>query len=93
MFQKAGKPLLLFLLFIVVFMIPVISEAAVPKIKVDELYSIWGEENLVIIDVRKQSDWEESDKMIQGAVRKDPEKTVEWMKNYPKDKKFVLYCA
>lgn len=93
MFSKAGKPIFLVLSIMLVLLISVASEAAVPKITVDELNSIWGEENLVIVDVRKESDWEESDTMIQDAVRGDPGAMEEWMDKYPKEKKFVLYCA
>lgn len=81
-------PLILSLL-----LMPQFSEAAVSKVTVDELNSMLGTADLVILDVRKSSDWEKADQMIQGAVREDPGKTDEWMKNYPKDKKFVLYCA
>jgi rhodanese-related sulfurtransferase len=83
--------LLTLILFLV--LIPQISEAAVSKISVDELNSMMGTADVVILDVRKSSDWEKAEQVIQGAVREDPGKTDEWMNNYPKDKKYVLYCA
>jgi LPS O-antigen subunit length determinant protein (WzzB/FepE family) len=83
--------LLTLILFLV--LIPQISDAAVSKISVDELNSMMGTADLTILDVRKSSDWEKADQMIRGAVREDPGKTDEWMNNYPKDKKYVLYCA
>lgn len=83
--------LLTLILFLV--LIPRISEAAVSKISVDELNSMMGTADVVILDVRKSSDWEKAEQVIQGAVREDPGKTDEWMNNYPKDKKYVLYCA
>lgn len=92
--NRTGKmfcSLLTLILFLV--LIPQISEAAVSKIAVDKLNSIMGTADVVILDVRKSSDWEKAEQVIQGAVREDPGKTDEWMNNYPKDKKYVLYCA
>lgn len=74
-------------------LIPQICEAAVSKISVHELNGMLGTADLVIIDVRKSSDWKKADQIIEGAVREDPGKMDEWLNNYPKDKKFVLYCA
>jgi len=54
---------------------------------------VLGEPGTVIIDVRKNSDWEKSDIMIQGAVRGNPWDTEEWFANYPENGKYVLYCA
>ena len=67
--------------------------AGVNKVSVDELFQMLGEPGTVIIDVRKNSDWEKSNRKIQGAVRENPWKTEEWFADYPKDKKYVLYCA
>lgn len=92
--NRTGKmfcSLLTLILFLV--LIPQISEAAVSKISVDELNSMMGTADVVILDVRKSSDWEKAEQVIQGAVREDPGKTDEWMNNYPKEKKYVLYCA
>lgn len=83
--------LLTLILFLV--LIPQVSDAAVSKISVDELNSMMGTADLTILDVRKTSDWEKAEQMIQSAVREDPGKTDEWMNNHPKDKKYVLYCA
>ena len=67
--------------------------SAVTKISVDELFQMLEEPETVIIDARKNSDWEKSNRKIQGAVRENPWKTEEWFPDYPKDKKYVLYCA
>jgi rhodanese-related sulfurtransferase len=52
-----------------------------------------GNPDLVIIDVRAQKDWKESDLKIKGAVREDPETVESWANNYSKAKTIVFYCA
>lgn len=92
LFMKIRKPLFLVLLLSLFLFIPMIAEA-VPKITVDELNSVLGTEDLVVIDSRKTSDWKKSDEMIEGSFRGDPWKTEEWIPDYPKDKRYVIYCA
>lgn len=48
---------------------------------------------VVILDVRSEKDWNESDSMIQGARRETPTEAYRWMEMYPKDQTYVLYCA
>ncbi len=65
-----------------------------PRMSKDELRSLLGSPNLVILDVRLDREWEKSKTKIQGAVREDPEKdTRTWMNRYPKDKILVFYCS
>ncbi len=59
----------------------------------EELKPLLNDTNVVIIDVRGGRDWSSSEFKIKGAVHGDPKKVAEWQKNYPKDKKLVLYCA
>jgi rhodanese-related sulfurtransferase len=59
----------------------------------DELKAMLGNPDLVIIDVRTQRDWTESDSKIKGALREDPEAVESWAKKYPQGKTIVLYCA
>jgi rhodanese-related sulfurtransferase len=59
----------------------------------DELKGMLGNPDLVIIDVRTQQNWADSDLKIRGAVREDPESLDSWANKYPKDKTLVLYCA
>jgi rhodanese-related sulfurtransferase len=48
----------------------------------------------VIIDVRTDWSWKETDKKIKGAVREDSLAEVKtWAPKYPKEKRIVLYCA
>jgi len=48
--------------------------------------------DLVILDVRKASDWDKSDSKILGAVREDPSDVKAWAPKYPKDKTLLFYC-
>jgi rhodanese-related sulfurtransferase len=48
---------------------------------------------VVVLDVRKESDYQDSDLKIQGAVRVDPTDIDAWLSRYPRDRELVLYCA
>ena len=70
------------------------SEIKVPRITKEELKSMIGKPEVIILDVRAALDWKESEWKITGAVREDRKgKSNEWMDKYPKDKIMVLYCA
>ncbi len=64
-----------------------------PRMTKDELKGMLGNPDLVIIDVRTQQNWTDSDLKIKGAVREDPESLDSWANKYPRDKTLVLYCA
>jgi rhodanese-related sulfurtransferase len=59
----------------------------------EQLLSMLGKPDVVIIDVRTNYDWDHSNAKIKGAVREEGMKFGSWMKKYPKDKTIVLYCA
>ncbi len=65
----------------------------VPKMTIDELKSLLGKPEVVIIDVRASRDWNAGTTKITGAVREEAAKVDTWMNQYPKDKTIVLYCA
>lgn len=65
----------------------------VPRITKDELKAMMGSEDLVILDLRREKDWESSDSKIKGAIREDPRDIASWADKYEKDKTYVLYCA
>jgi hypothetical protein len=68
--------------------------ANVPRISKEELKSMLGNPEVIIIDVRVKGDWDKSKTKIQGAVREDPDRNVKsWAEKYSKDKTLVLYCA
>jgi rhodanese-related sulfurtransferase len=68
--------------------------AEVPRIRTEELKSMLGNPEVIIIDVRAAGDWDKSRTKIQGAVREDPNKSAKsWAEKYSQDKTIVLYCA
>jgi rhodanese-related sulfurtransferase len=48
---------------------------------------------LVILDVRRKSDYEADPKIIPGAIWRDPETVDQWIKELPKDKDVAIYCV
>jgi hypothetical protein len=70
------------------------SEIKVPRVTKEEVKSMIGNPDLIILDVRAAQDWKDSEWKIQGAVREDRRgEASTWMDKYPKDKTLVLYCA
>jgi predicted sulfurtransferase len=62
-----------------------------PRITTEELKSMLGDPKLVIVDVRRDKDWNSGEYKIKGAVRADPTKVESWASNFGKDKTFVIY--
>jgi rhodanese-related sulfurtransferase len=69
------------------------SAADVPRITKEELKSMLGDPNVVILDVMREEDWKLSERKIKGAVHESPEEWESWAGRYPTDKTFVLYCS
>lgn len=65
--------------------------ADVPRMTKDELKAMMDNPDLVILDVRSQIDWKDTDSKIKGAIREDPGSVKPWAEKYSKDKTFVLY--
>ena len=74
-------------------LIPPALSAGVPEMTKDELNSLQGNPDLMILDVRRNSHWTSSDLKIKGAVRENPNEIQSWADKYSKDKTIVLYCA
>ena len=86
----------LFLLSIVALVLGSVSPVFAGDIGImdkDELKSMIGSEELVVLDVRAGRDWSSSEFKIKGAQRADPGDVDSWAGNYSKDKTIVLYCA
>jgi len=61
---------------------------------VEELRRLLQEkQDVVIVDVRRQSDYEADSEVIPGAVWRDPEKVEEWSKDLPERKEVLIYCV
>jgi hypothetical protein len=67
----------------------------VPRMSTEELKSMLGNPEVVVIDVRTFFDRKMSTKQIKGAIREDPNptKVKSWAKKYSKRKTIVLYCS
>ncbi|OGP89948.1 MAG: hypothetical protein A2156_05865 [Deltaproteobacteria bacterium RBG_16_48_10] len=71
--------------------VPTTSAAKAPAISKEELQSMLGSPEVIVIDVRAGGDWSSSDSKIKGAVREDPGKVDSWMDKYPRDKTLIFY--
>ena len=67
------------------------SGGSAPRITKEKLKSMLGDPKLVIVDVRRNLDWNSSEYKIKGAVRADPTKVESWASSFGKDKTFVIY--
>jgi len=69
-------------------------DAKVPRMTKEELKSLLGNPDVIVLDVRIADEWKRSDLKIKGAVHEDPEKDYRiWGSKYPKDKTLVFYCS
>jgi rhodanese-related sulfurtransferase len=73
--------------------IPFSEAADINRMTKEELKPMLGSPDLMVIDVRKASDWDSSELKIKDAVREDPEQVETWMGKYPKERALVFYCA
>jgi hypothetical protein len=67
------------------------SADGAPRISPDELKSMLGNSDVVVVDVRTADTWKTSKTKIRGAVKEDPEDVESWADNYPKYLTLVLY--
>jgi hypothetical protein len=63
----------------------------IPRITKEELTSMLGNPDVIILDVRIEDQWQDADGKIVRAIHEDPEKYESWADKYPKGKTFVLY--
>jgi len=84
---------IIFILFAVGAFTASALSADAPRMTKEELKPLLGSPDLIVVDVRADKDWKDSDSIIKGAVREDPGKIGSWAKNYSKEKTLVFYCA
>jgi rhodanese-related sulfurtransferase len=65
----------------------------VQKMDKEELKSMLGAPELVLLDGRQGRDWRSSEFKIKGATRASSDDFDKWSQTLPKDKTIVLYCA
>ena len=90
MARKAMAGMAMVLMVLGVWVVTAIA-LEVPKISKEELKSMLGKPEVVVIDVRTLWDRKMSLKQIKGAVREDPGNVKSWAKKYSKAKTIVLY--
>ena len=78
------------MIMVVIFTTTTIA-SEVTKISKEELKSILGNLDVIILDVDRGGNWEDRDRKILGAVRENPKKIESWMTKYSKNKTFILY--
>ncbi len=69
------------------------SPVDVPRMTKEQVKSLMGNSEFVIIDVRQPKDWDASGSEIKGAIREDPSNVPAWASKYPKKKTLLFYCA
>ena len=62
----------------------------VPRMSKEELRERLNE--LVVLDIRSEKDWEKSDSKIRGAIRETPGEESRWSEKYPRNRTYALYC-
>ena len=72
--------------------IPAMSQE-IPKLSKEELQKVLGKPDVVIVDVRSDTDWKASTMKIKSSVREEPGQVGSWINKYPRDKTLVFYCA
>lgn len=50
-------------------------------------------DDFLVIDVRTESDWNDSDRKILHAIRENPNEVATWAARFPADRPVVVYCA
>jgi len=55
--------------------------------------SIQGSEPPLVIDVRRTERFKDSPYLVKGALRRDPEKVLEWKDSLPRSASVVVYCV
>lgn len=86
------KRLCLLVLLFSLFLASPLVAGSVQIMDKDELKTLLGSENLVVLDVRLGKDWSSSEFKVQDAIRID-EQDLSVTEQYSKSDTFVLYCA
>lgn len=59
----------------------------------NDLKPLVASKTVIVLDVRRQNDFQADSVTVPGAQWKNPEQVAEWSKHLPKDKEVVIYCA
>ena len=69
------------------------GSAETERISVEQLQGMLGRTDVIVVDVRSNSDWNKSELKIKGAVREELSAISSRIDTYPKGKTLVFYCA
>ncbi len=89
-----GSTMLMILLGLAVvgfFAVTAMAEGDAPRITKEQLQELLGNPDVIVLDVRFSSNWQESELTIKGATREMPAAFHSWANKYPKEKTLVLY--
>ena len=89
---STGLAVLAAFAFLGLFCMPAVA-GETPRMSKEEVKTLLGKPDVVIIDVRTNRDWKASGSKIKGAIREGPRKADSWGTKYDKTKTYVLYCA
>ena len=69
------------------------AEDRTPRVSKEELRTMMGRPETVIIDARTEGGWRASRTKIKGAVRENPLDPERWAGKYSTDKVLIFYCG
>lgn len=72
---------------------PVLAGDTVERMEAAELVAMIDSPDIVIIDVRRDGDYDSSDQMIMNAIRRDYGDVEAWAGEFDKEQTVILYCA
>src|SRR3972149_2663930 len=71
-----------------------VKRYAAPRIGADELYEgMRGENALIVLDLRRDADYDLEDRMIAGSFRLRPATFHRFAHHLPRDRDLVFYCT
>jgi len=65
----------------------------VPRMEAKMLLEKLEMPDVVVVDVRRNGDWNKSDSKIKNAIRRSSSEVEKWAPNLDKGKTIILYCA
>ena len=82
-----------FLLAVSLFTLSAMAGDNAPIITKEELKEMLDNPDVIVVDVRLENQWKETELKIKGAVWENPNEVDSWANTYSKDKTLVFYCA
>ena len=58
----------------------------------EELRGMLGVCDVVVLDLRSENGWKDSEVKIRGAIREIPMEMTSWAKKYSAEQRLVIYC-